>query len=61
MNLVATIQCTEAYVKTRMINQLRVVFDNMITYRCTDHVDVVDDNDDDDADGLCINNVHLFL
>ena len=47
-----------------MINRLRVVFDNMITYRCTDHVDVVDDDDDDDddadADGLCIN-VHLVL
>ena len=43
-----------------MINQLRVFFDNMITYRCTDHVDVVDDDDDDDADGLCIN-VHVFL
>ena len=43
-----------------MINRLRVVFDNMITYRCTNHVDVVDDDDDGDTDGLYIN-VHLFL
>jgi len=42
-----------------MINRCSVVFDKEIIYRVTDHVN--DFDDDDDADGLCMNVHFAFI